>query len=352
MQRIKELDYLRGIAALSIMCYHLMKWLYVYEGAQSFIGRLSVYAVEIFYLISGITLFHVYHLKLNFEKRALLAYFTKRFFRIFPLLWLSIILTLIIGLKQITFLKLAINASGLYGLIAWDKYIAAGSWSVGNELVFYFLFPFLIFLDQLKRIYFALIGIVLLCIYHYFAFYIFNPNDSLHHQWTNYVNPLNHLFLFYVGMLIPLVFKNKITNNYQAAVLIFIGSFILFFFPSGNDGIDLLYGIHRWIFSIGSVFICIGFYQIKLSLPQFLENLLQQLGDISYSVYLMHPIVYQLLCIGIRKVQPYGLFPKSNSLLIAISILGTLLVSKFIHKYFETYFIRKGALVATNFYKS
>jgi len=56
MLRIKELDYLRGFAALGIMFYHYMKWLYIYDGAQSFIGRVSVYGVEIFYILSGITL--------------------------------------------------------------------------------------------------------------------------------------------------------------------------------------------------------------------------------------------------------------------------------------------------------
>jgi exopolysaccharide production protein ExoZ len=352
MQRIKELDYLRGIAAISIMCYHFMKWLHVYDGAQSFIGRWSVYGVEIFYLLSGITLFHVYHLHLKLEKESLLRYAGRRFFRIFPLFWLSILLTLIITLKQIDFLKLFINVSGLFGFVAWDKYIASGSWSIGNELVFYVIFPFLIFLYQNKRIYFALIGAILLCVFHYFAFYIFNPNDTLHNQWTNYIHPLNHLFLFYVGILIPIFFKNKLTNNYPAISFILIGSFMLFMFPSGKDGIHLLYGINRWIFSVGSILICLGFYQIKLNLPRLIDGLFQTLGEISYSVYLLHPIVYQVLCMVIRKIQPYGLFPKSNSLLIVVAILCTLVISKITYKYFEIYFIKKGKLAFANFYKS
>ena len=65
MTRIKELDYLRGLAALSIMYYHFIKWLHVYDGAQTFIGKLSVYGVEIFYILSGITLFHVYQNSLS-----------------------------------------------------------------------------------------------------------------------------------------------------------------------------------------------------------------------------------------------------------------------------------------------
>ena len=146
MVRIKELDYLRGLAALSIMCYHFMKWLHVYDGAQSFIGRLSVYGVEIFYILSGITLFHVYNANLDLKKTSLVKYFTKRFFRIFPLFWLSIALSLIVALKKVSVAKLLLNVSGVFSVFLWDGYIAAGSWSIGNELVFYLFFPFLIFL--------------------------------------------------------------------------------------------------------------------------------------------------------------------------------------------------------------
>lgn len=351
MLRIKELDYLRGLAAISIMCYHYMKWLYEYEGAQSFIGRLSVYGVEIFYILSGITLFHVYHTNLHLEKKSLVNYFTKRFFRIFPLFWLSIALTLIVALKNISVAKLLLNVSGIFGFVAWDKYIATGTWSIGNELVFYLFFPLLIFLFRKSRIYFTLVGIIFLMIYHCFAFYIFNPNDSLHNQWTNFVNPLNHLFLFYMGMLIPILFQHKL-SNIMAALFILVGSIMLFGFPSGKDGIHLLYGFNRWIFTIGSLLICIGFYKIELVLPKLLERALQQSGEISFGVYLLHPIVYQLLCVLIRKVQPYYAFPSSNGLLIALAIALTLLISKLVYKYFELYFIKTGAKMIANSYKS
>jgi peptidoglycan/LPS O-acetylase OafA/YrhL len=128
MFRIKELDYLRGLAALSIMCYHFMKWLHVYDGAHTFIGRLSVYGVEMFYILSGIALFHVYNSNLNLKKISIVNYFTKRFFRIFPLFWLSIALTLIVALKKISVAKLLLNVSGIFSVFSWDEYIATGSW--------------------------------------------------------------------------------------------------------------------------------------------------------------------------------------------------------------------------------
>lgn len=352
MTRIKELDYLRGLAALSIMYYHFIKWLHVYDGAQTFIGKLSVYGVEIFYILSGITLFHVYQNSLSSNIKSIYIFFTKRFFRIFPLFWLSIILTIILGLTHVSLYKLLINVSGLFSFFAWDKYIATGSWSIGNELVFYFIFPLLILLYQHKRFYFFLVGLVLLFVYHYFAFYIFNPNDSLHNQWTNFINPLNHLFLFYVGMLIPILLQHKSINNYSAMSIALIGCFILFMFPSGKDGIHLLCGINRWIFSIGSILICIGFYLMKLNLPLMIDKPFKLLGEISYGVYLLHPIAYHSLCIVIRKLQYYILIPPSNAMLILMATIITIFMSKVVYKYFEIYFIKIGSKLIVNSYKS
>jgi hypothetical protein len=49
-------------------------------------------------------------------------------------------------------------------------------------------------------------------------------------------------------------------------------------------------------------------------------------------------IVYKLLCILIRKLQPYYMFPNDNTLLIMLGITLTLVISKFVYKYFELYF--------------
>jgi len=353
MPRIKELDYLRGLAALGIMCYHYMKWLYVYEGANSFIGRVSVYGVEIFYIISGITLYHVYHQKLTRNKGPILAYFLKRFFRIFPLFWLSILLTLLITLKHTSLQNLLLNVSGLFSIVSWDTYISPGTWSVGNELVFYLVFPFLLYLHQLNGIIYALVGLILFILYHYFAFYIFNPNDTLHNQWSLFINPLNHLLLFYIGMSIPILFRKEKTTNKNFTFLILFGAIILFDIPTGDDGIYLLYGINRWLFTIASAFICIGFYCLEMNLPKWLDQPFKQLGEMSYAVYLLHPFFYQLICNAIRKAAQLGYnFPHSNSLLILIAVLFTLLMSKFIYHYFEVYFIKKGTTYISNFYKS
>lgn len=353
MQRIKELDYLRGLAALSIMLYHYMKWLYIYEGANSFIGKMSVYGVELFYILSGITLYHTYHQHLTLKKEQVIAFYVKRFFRIFPLFWLSILLAVGIGLKAVPVSKLCLNISGLFSIIAPHNYIAPGTWSIGNELVFYLLFPILLFTSRRSRFYFILNGVLFFLIFSYFAFYLFTPSATLHNQWSFYVHPFNHLFLFYAGMCIPLLLKKEVSSKGTALLCIAIGAGILFGFPAGKDGIHLLYGVNRYVFSIGALLICIGFYRSDFKFPGSIDTPLKHLGAWSYSIYLLHPFVYQMLCLLIRKAASLGFyFPQSNLLLITVAVLCTLFVSKFVYQCVEVYFIKKGAAILASFYKS
>lgn len=58
--RIDSLDYLRGIMALLIMLYHYYSWIYSGFDSSEFMGRIGVYGVSIFYILSGLTLYVAY----------------------------------------------------------------------------------------------------------------------------------------------------------------------------------------------------------------------------------------------------------------------------------------------------
>ena len=93
MKRLSNIDYLRGLAALGIMVYHYLSWTLGLFTADSIMGRIGIYGVSIFYILSGLTLHYVYYEQMIPSKKDVLNFFKKRFFRIFPLLWLVIIVT-------------------------------------------------------------------------------------------------------------------------------------------------------------------------------------------------------------------------------------------------------------------
>ena len=143
--RINQLDYLRGLMAIAIMLYHYFSWTFVNQtfDSSTILGVIGIYGVSIFYIISGVALSIVYNKKLDLSSTP--SFFTKRVFRILPLLCLSIILNIYLFDISPGFRKVFLNMTGLFSFIDHDAYITTGSWSIGNEIVFYTIFPLLIF---------------------------------------------------------------------------------------------------------------------------------------------------------------------------------------------------------------
>ncbi|AYH05651.1 acyltransferase family protein [Pectobacterium parmentieri] len=99
--RVESLDYLRGVMALSVVIYHYVSWSggYGLLGSEHLLGKLGVYAVSMFYILSGLSLAYVYDGKIKSLSDAK-KFAIKRIFRIFPLFWIVTTLALIIKFKS------------------------------------------------------------------------------------------------------------------------------------------------------------------------------------------------------------------------------------------------------------
>ncbi len=194
MNRHFNLDYLRGLAAFGIMMYHYTIWTQGSAASSDFIGRVGVYGVAIFYILSGLTLSYVYTNSLKFTAADLWGFAKKRIFRILPLLWLVTISSIVLNNLKWNWADLALNFTGLFGFVKWDKYYATGLWSIGNEWVFYALFPVLIFSWRFKKWAMPLLILFVSGCFVYFTFFQLNPAIKVSKQWHIYTNPLNHRF--------------------------------------------------------------------------------------------------------------------------------------------------------------
>lgn len=333
MNRLYNLDYLRGLAAFGIMIYHYLSWTLGKFSADTFMGRLGIYGVSIFYILSGLTLYYVYYDKMKPSKEDIVSFFKKRVFRIFPLLWLVTITAILLSRKIPDFSDLFLNLTGLFGFVKWDTYFSAGVWSIGNELVFYVFFPFFILFAKSNRPLLIILSIVLFSLYLYFAFVKLNTEQT----WRNYVNPLNQVFLFLGGFLTGLLFNKTKINNAAIVALFLIGLGLFIFIPVHGEQIVLKIGINRLIFTFCCFLICFCFYKLSFQFPKFIHKPLTLLGESSYSVYLLHPIIYNL--VGIFRNHTTH-FPESVRLISSISL--TLAVSYFTYEYFEKYFMKLG----------
>lgn len=338
MNRLYNLDYLRGLAAFGIMIYHYFSWAFGNFNAGSFMGRLGIYGVAIFYILSGLTLFYVYENKLLSSKKSIIDFMKKRIFRIFPLLWLVTIITIILSRHFPNIPLLILNLTGAFGFIKWNAYYATGAWSIGNELVFYTFFPFFMFFYKKSKVSLVLLSVIIFSAYLYFAFDVLNESETLAKQWKNYINPLNQIFLFLGGFLIGLLFKTiNITIFFNLLILIF-GLGIFVFFPAEGDTIHLVIGNNRIIFTFSCFLICLSFYKLSFKLPLIIDKPLVLLGETSYSIYLIHPIFYRIFSSILDKY----IFEFREYLKITLSIILTLIISYFVYKYFERFFMEIG----------
>jgi exopolysaccharide production protein ExoZ len=340
--RLYNLDYLRGFAALGIMVYHYFTWGFGLYNPHTFLGRVGVYGVSIFYVLSGLTLYYVYYSKMKPDLIDLKEFFIKRIFRIYPLLWLITILTIITQFPTNgcpTAYSLLINFTGLFGFIGWTEAIGTGVWSIGNELVFYVFFPVFVFLAKRNKYIFLLFSIALFIIHIYFAYFLLQ--DVSTDKKYYYMHPLNQVFLFLGGFLIGYLFKNIHPPSYLSMILLIVSILTFIFIPTPGENMPLIVGSNRMIFTLLCFSICFSFYKLHLRLPLFFDKVLIKLGEASYSVYLVHPIVWAVLSFGSKKLKLMGINIPVEAR-VAICLLLTLVVSYLIYVTYEKFFIRLG----------
>lgn len=341
MTRLAYLDYLRGLAAASIMVFHYMSWTIGKFQSESLLGKLGVYGVSIFYVLSGLTLYHVYKEKMTTNWSTIADFGWKRVMRILPLFWLVMCVDLALTDKLIPLSRIVLNATGLFGFVAWNESISTGAWSIGNEWVFYFFFP--IFLLSLKKspTWFAVALAAAFASYCWFAFQYIDSSGTFDGEWNKYTNPLNQVFLFGAGIGIGFYTKNWKPTAIATSVMIAVGAAIFLFYPVQGDRIAIISGLPRLAFTAGAILLAIGFYKNTFAMPQLADKVLRFFGEISYALYMIHPIVYGITNTAFHKLNEQGYHLAQRWQLLA-SVVGTLLLSWFIYNFFEKYFINLG----------
>ena len=346
IKRNASLDYLRGLAATGVMLYHLSLFSFGESDASTLIARVKIYAVSIFYVLSGLTLFIANTKSLMLNKNSLVEFYLKRFFRIFPLLWLATFFTYLLksSPEMYTIKHLIVNTMVLPGMIRSDAFEANGAWSIGNELFFYVLFPVFFFIYKKSNTYLLLAVVVIFAAFCVFTFKLIDPNINLGYQWSKYVNPFNQCFYFAIGIYMA-TFKKPIGWVVKfAPLLIVVCCAIIVLYPQSGEPVVLVTGITRLVLSAFVIAICYLFYMSEFNFfPSFLKTALKYLGDTSYAIYLIHPLVYMIVHGINEKYLHWSAYAE-----ITITVAITIPLSGLVYQYFETYFMRLGKQTIDN----
>ena len=335
---------IRGIAALFVVLSHIN----LYFISTFHIGKI-VYVqpfVDLFFVLSGFVISLVYIKKAEATKAFFYKFYSARFARIYPLYIITLIIVAVLlllairssphalhndkdGLTPVAILKQIFLVNAMP--VVYCKMIILTSWSVRIEWWLYILlFPLLMAIKSFRQFLAKPVFMILLtCL---LIIYLYQPHvtEAATISWPAF---LRGVVGFTLGWLTHWHFDNntKVSDFCKrycnllmvtAAVIIIISPF---FIPT-----------QPWTALIIFPFLILGLcYNTSFSTSLFSSKFFVVLGDISYSVYLLHPIILKICSNLIKKFM----YMNSTVLMITYSIVViglTLIVSFFSYIYIES----------------
>lgn len=343
MKRINSLDWLRGLLALSIMAYHLTCWQIKPLDSSSLIGKLGIYGVSMFFILSGLSLALVYN-KFIVNIKTSLIFIIRRLFRIWPLLWLAIfvkafVIDILLQSKSVIASTVFYNATTLFGFITPYTYINTGAWSIGNEVFYYSITPLLILgYNKSIKIGNGLFVASILASFLWSTLFL-DRASPLGFQWQAYINPINNLFLYCSGIAIYYN-KSLVANN---KIIVAILAMVWLLYPTSGNQINIVTGLERIIFSATSIFTVIVFYNNTVNIVSVLDKILTKIGEATYGIYLLHPLIYELITISSSKAH----YTMSSFQVISATIVITMIASLLSYSLLEKPLMRFGKKIST-----
>lgn len=309
VERVASLDALRGLMALAVAVYHLGVWTRAFSGgARSAVVILGAYSVEGFFLISGFCFFHL-HAGTVLGPRDLWRFHCKRFFRIAPLYYCAVLLGVVFALDQtvgprVNLARVIENLTLSFGLVHPNHAMVIGGWSIGIEYVFYLVFPALLWLARWRPALYALtILLVLWALPYNFGVVQAAAEPRKFHA---YVQIPNHAFLFLLGALVADLRARVRLRLPPLGLLAALGLMVCgvaLTQPPFLVHLDVMLGVVRVKYLVlCSLTVLLFAFTTLPAAGAF--RVFGWLGELSYSVYLMHPFAWLMLEPFLAKESP------------------------------------------------
>lgn len=304
---------LRGLAALAIVLHHCHRILLPLTTQSTGVIEMAYLAVDFFFILSGFVLAHRYgaefdffeepYFRLGVNFKSYCQYLKARALRILPLYYLSFLLTfgtvsffiipyaadLAPYWKQVFSVKGLISSIFLIQGFPLNQYSVWNipSWSLSVEWWMYLLFPVLWkwFVSTLDRPILVKNSLILIFIGYLGLYYGFAPYSEAHKATLDLATDFG-FFRCFLGFMAGLLTYRL--YQFEAGARLFSRNWL-----SLQLIMLLLLGMH---FEVPAIFLVVLFPPLILSAVSgtdaFLAGLtlrpFQWLGDISYSIYLLH----------------------------------------------------------------
>jgi peptidoglycan/LPS O-acetylase OafA/YrhL len=292
--------------ALAVAVYHLDVWTEALSGRVHTCAVIcGIYSVQGFFIISGFCFFMLYG-RARFDWPELKRFHTRRFLRIAPLLYAAIALSYLTGTlsdPRAGFVRLAENLTLSFALFHPNHALVLGGWSIGVEYLFYAVFPLLALLTRRRVVlYAALLLALAMAVRVTFLDIAAAPQPD---QFNVYVRVSNHAFLFLMGGVIADLRERtsfRWSLGSALALSLGLGWLALYGQPEIRDHVAVMVGWMRVKYLLACaaiVWVCALCRPTRWGVPW----AFRWLGDVSYSVYLMHPIAWFIVSRGSAAAQ-------------------------------------------------
>ncbi|NTV64785.1 MAG: acyltransferase [Oscillochloris sp.] len=278
-KRLRWLDATRGLAALIVLASHTVD--YFWRGYADAVQAGNA-GVVLFFLCSG------YVIPISLEALSLKRFWLRRFFRLYPLYWLSIVLFLALGSHQVALPVIAANLTMLQFFMG-IPHISSIYWSLTVEMVFYIMVSAL---KLLRLHHWTFEVLIVLCL----------GLTVLRHVAPTLANLLVYLPVCLFGTLIYWVDQQRYGRRELLSGL----ALLVVYLCSWPAPLSFIVG---WLLVLGL------FLTIYSRRDLFQPALLIWCGQVSYSIYLLHafplwltrgwgmPLVFLVAAIGYAVIE-------------------------------------------------
>ena len=283
--RIVFLDRVRGIAAMMVLAQHVLE--HVYESFAAWSNahlNMGMAGVVAFFLVSGYVITH------TGRRRHPGAFIINRFFRIFPLYWMVLLLALLLAGASSSLPHAGATVVHLVLLqdyvLGWS--LVGGSWTLPVELCFYVLFVLGWKIRLLQRPWAMPIGSAL-----------FILALALAGMLTGHRMPLGRPLLLVVALFASQLYLRASADGDRrpgmpeliAMAGIIAGGLVWTAVVQGNSSFSPACILASWTVGFGL------FWIVRPEPPVVCAPIGAWLGRISYSVYLGQGVVFGALCL-------------------------------------------------------
>jgi peptidoglycan/LPS O-acetylase OafA/YrhL len=329
--RLRHIDAMRAVAALLVLIHHTFDTAIGAGTASSLSGAISAingfvdfgrYGVDLFFIISG---YVIPFSLLGRPGHAVRAFVVSRACRLYPMYWVTLAAYLLVMLGPTGGTTIALNASLLHKFLG-VKELVGQSWTLQVELVFYALSAVLFASGILLRpkrvavLFFAIVVYLLAT-----AALRLGGGPLLPFGWPTF------MALMVGGTLLRFVDRRQLPGGavVAAAVVVFLAvklavAMLVYADPSRSG--------NYWTQDFNPVFAAVTTFLLMNGRLRLTWRPAAWVGAISYSVYLLHPLVAALVLPAatefIGRDSPFATFGVLLVAVLTVSSATYLLVER------------------------